>query len=46
MAADQLTGNMASENVISFLNQHNIATGINTEQFAEAMRKATAVFPH
>jgi hydroxymethylglutaryl-CoA lyase len=46
MAADQLTGNMASENVISFLNQHNIETGINTEQFAEAMRKAAVVFPH
>lgn len=46
MAADQLTGNMASENVISFLNQQNMATGINPERFAEAMRKATNVFPH
>jgi hydroxymethylglutaryl-CoA lyase len=46
MAADQLTGNMASENVISFLEQHNIATGIHTERFAEAMKKAALIFPH
>jgi hydroxymethylglutaryl-CoA lyase len=45
MAADELTGNMASENVLSFLHEMQVNTGIDPAKFAEAMRKAVEVFP-
>ncbi|MCU0435995.1 MAG: hydroxymethylglutaryl-CoA lyase [Bacteroidia bacterium] len=45
MAADDLTGNMASENVIGFLQEMKVNTGIDNQRFAEAMRKAVEVFP-
>ncbi|MCA6362517.1 MAG: hydroxymethylglutaryl-CoA lyase [Bacteroidetes bacterium] len=45
MAADELTGNMASENVLSFLHEIQTSTGIDQAKFAEAMRKAVEVFP-
>jgi hydroxymethylglutaryl-CoA lyase len=45
MASDELTGNMASENVLSFLHEIQVQTGIDQPKFAEAMRKAMDVFP-
>jgi hydroxymethylglutaryl-CoA lyase len=45
MAADQLTGNMATENVLSFLREKKIETGIDQAQFGKAMEKAEEVFP-
>jgi len=44
MAADQLTGNMPTENVISFLTENNIDTGIDTNHFGNAMREAELTF--
>jgi hydroxymethylglutaryl-CoA lyase len=46
MATDKLTGNMATENVLQFLNEKNIATGIDSKQFAESMMLAGSTFPH
>lgn len=44
MAADQLTGNMPTENVISFLMENNIPTGIDTDHFGKAMQEAELTF--
>jgi hydroxymethylglutaryl-CoA lyase len=46
MATDKLTGNMATENVLQFLNENNIASGIDSKQFAESMMLAGSTFPH
>lgn len=45
MAADKLTGNMPTENLLGYLNQHNIATGLDMKAFAEAMLIAGEIFP-
>ncbi|PCJ23811.1 MAG: hydroxymethylglutaryl-CoA lyase [Flavobacteriales bacterium] len=45
MATDDLTGNMATENLIQYFNQNNINTGINQEAFNGSMIKALKVFP-
>ncbi len=45
MAKDDLTGNMATENVIAYLDEHDVATGLNRVEFARAMRMASDVFP-
>lgn len=45
MAADVLTGNMATENLLSYFNKNGIATGIDNKAFAEAMQLAAATFP-
>ncbi len=45
MAADQLTGNMATENLLSFLKEKNAETGIRNDQFGEAMKNAVITFP-
>lgn len=45
MAADKLTGNMPTENLLSYFNKHNIATGIDENAFAEAMKIAVKTFP-
>lgn len=45
MAADDLTGNMATENVLAFLDEQQVAHGINREQFRQAMQLAVATFP-
>ena len=44
MATDKLTGNMPTENLLSFFNQRNIKTGIDTNFFLEAMRTASKTF--
>lgn len=45
MAADTLTGNMATENLLSYFKKNRIATGIDENAFAEAMQMAALTFP-
>lgn len=45
MAADKLTGNMPTENLLEFFRKKNIETGINKKSFEEAMRLTLATFP-
>jgi hydroxymethylglutaryl-CoA lyase len=45
MAADQLTGNMPTENVLSFFREKNIETGIDEKAFSSAMEEAGRIFP-
>jgi hydroxymethylglutaryl-CoA lyase len=46
MATDDLTGNMATENIISYLNENNIEHGLNEEAFNEAMMMSLEIFPN
>jgi hydroxymethylglutaryl-CoA lyase len=45
MAADKLTGNMSTENLLSFLKEKKIESGINETAFQEAMNIAGKTFP-
>lgn len=45
MAADDLTGNMATENIIQYFNHEKIELGINKKEFRESVRKALMTFP-
>lgn len=45
MAADKLTGNMPTENVLSYLKNHNIPFSLDMNAFNEAMVLATQTFP-
>lgn len=45
MAADDLTGNMATEKIISYLDENQIDTRIDKQMFATAMEISTRVFP-
>jgi hydroxymethylglutaryl-CoA lyase len=45
MAEDELVGNIAMENLISFFLKKNINTGINMEAFEKAYLMASEVFP-
>ncbi len=45
MATDDLTGNMATENLIQYFNQNNIETGLNDLEFKNSMINALSVFP-
>jgi len=45
MAADKLTGNMPTENLLSYFKKNNIPTGIDETAFAEAITIATTTFP-
>ena len=44
MAKDELTGNMPTENMISYFDQSGIATGLDENAFAEAMALVSEVF--
>jgi len=44
MAADELTGNIATENLISYLQSQNENLGLNMDKFREAMEYSTRVF--
>ena len=46
MAADGLTGNMATENIISYLNEMNIEHGLNEKAFSEALLMSLEIFPN
>ncbi len=45
MAKDELTGNMAMENIVAYLNEHSIAHGLNLEALETAMEMTASVFP-
>lgn len=45
MAADKLTGNMPTENLLHYFNRHNVATGIDEKAFSEAMNLSASTFP-
>ena len=45
MAADKLTGNMPTENLLSYFKKNNIHTGIDENAFSEAMKVAANTFP-
>lgn len=45
MAKDDLTGNMATENVLSFLDTANVESGIDQNAFLESMQLAGKTFP-
>ena len=45
MAADKLTGNMPTENLLSYFKNNNIKTTIDNSAFDEAMRMASLTFP-
>lgn len=44
MAEDELVGNLATENLIQYLNEKNVETRIRSEEFNKAMMEASAVF--
>lgn len=45
MAKDDLTGNMATENLFHYLNKNKIKHGLNSEVFNQSMDMALDVFP-
>jgi hydroxymethylglutaryl-CoA lyase len=45
MATDKLTGNMPTEQVLAFLKEAHVPSGIHEHAFAEAMRLALMTFP-
>ncbi len=46
MAKDDLTGNMPTENLISYFDNRQIEHGLNSDLFIESMSIANEVFPH
>jgi len=44
MAADDLTGNMPTENLLAYFDERNIEHGLNKEAFIEAMSIANTIF--
>ena len=46
MATDDLTGNMATENIISYLNENNIEHGLNEKAFSDALIMSLEIFPN
>ena len=46
MAKDDLTGNMATENLIQYFNQNNINTGLSENEFNESLLNTLKVFPN
>lgn len=46
MATDELTGNMATETLLSFLEEQNIETGVDKSAFINSMKFASSIFKH
>jgi hydroxymethylglutaryl-CoA lyase len=46
MAKDDLTGNMATENLLAFFKEKEVATHIDMEAFSQSMALTRAVFPN
>ena len=46
MATDDLTGNMATENIISYLNENNMDHGLDEKAFNKAMMMSLEIFPN
>ena len=45
MASDKLTGNMPTENLLSYFNKKEISTGVHSNGFLDAMKLASQTFP-
>lgn len=45
MAADELTGNMATENLLTYLAEQGVETGLDLAAFGRAQALASTVFP-
>jgi hydroxymethylglutaryl-CoA lyase len=45
MADDALVGNMATETILTYLDEKQVNTGIDKQAFAEAMKIASTIFP-
>lgn len=45
MAKDDLVGNIATETILSYLDEQKVATGLDKKAFAQAMALADTVFP-
>jgi len=45
MATDELTGNLATENLIAFLREKNTSITVNDDRFAASMAMAGEIFP-
>ena len=45
MATDKLTGNMPTENLVSYFNKKEISTGVHPNAFFDAMKMAQVTFP-
>ena len=45
MAADELTGNMATENLLDYLTEQHVKTGLDLAAFGRAQAMAATVFP-
>jgi hydroxymethylglutaryl-CoA lyase len=46
MAKDDLTGNMPTENLLSYFIEQKLDVGIDYQQFIAGLSKAFEVFPH
>jgi hydroxymethylglutaryl-CoA lyase len=46
MAKDDLTGNMATENLVSYFSETNVPLNIDYQQFIRSLSQANDVFPH
>ena len=46
MATDDLTGNMATENIISYLNENNMDHGLDEKAFSDALMMSLEIFPN
>jgi len=44
MANDELVGNIATENLLSYFNENKVSTGINPDLFSAAMKVASETF--
>ena len=44
MAKDELTGNMTTEVMVDYFNDHNIETNLNLEQFNDTVAYAKSIF--
>jgi hydroxymethylglutaryl-CoA lyase len=45
MATDKLTGNMPTENLLSYFNKKEVSTGVHSNGFLDAMKLASQTFP-
>ncbi len=45
MAADDLTGNMPTENVVAYFDENNILHGVDKNELKDTISKALAIFP-
>jgi hydroxymethylglutaryl-CoA lyase len=46
MAKDDLTGNMATENLVSYFSEINVPLAIDYQHFIQSLSQANGVFPH